>query len=139
MTYGLLACDIDNTLVRFPEPPSLRVKASIAAAREAGVIVALATGRAFRRARPIAQMLAIDAPIICNHGGSIRETSTGRTIHRKALPRTQTKEIVTWLQTQHVQLLIFDSDLVFHDCRTDEVVADFQIYTTGEQSIFCRL
>ena len=51
--YRLLACDIDNTLVRFPHPPSPRVARAIGAAIDAGVMVALVTGRAFRRARPL--------------------------------------------------------------------------------------
>jgi Cof subfamily protein (haloacid dehalogenase superfamily) len=138
MTFRLLACDIDNTLVRFPDPPAPPVKNAIAAAQASGVTVALATGRAFRRARPIAQQLGIDAPIICNHGGSIRETSTGRTLHRETLPRTLTKEIITWLQRQNVQILVFDGDLVYHDCTADQIVDDFRVYTTGDQSIFCQ-
>ena len=138
MTYRLVVCDIDNKLVHFPDPPSPQAADTIRAARAAGVTVALATGRAFRRARPIAQILEIDAPIICNHGGSIRDAGTGEMIHRETMPRTLTREIVSWLQTQGVKILIFDGDLVYHDCTTDEVVRDFQVYTRGEQSIFCR-
>jgi Cof subfamily protein (haloacid dehalogenase superfamily) len=138
MNYKLLVCDIDNTLVRFPHPPSPRVKERIRAARAAGVTVALATGRAFRRARPVAQMLEIDTPVICNHGGSIRDARTGTMIHRETMPRKLTHTIVSWLQTQDVRILVFDGDLVYHDCQTDEVVSDFQIYTRGDQSIFCR-
>jgi Cof subfamily protein (haloacid dehalogenase superfamily) len=138
MSYRLLVCDIDDTLVRFPNSPSPRTRETIRAARAAGVTVALATGRAFRRARPIAQTLDIDTPIICNHGGSIRDARTGEMIHRETMPRALTRRIVSWLQTQQVHILIFDGDLVYHDCGTDEVVPDFQIYTQGEQSIFCR-
>jgi Cof subfamily protein (haloacid dehalogenase superfamily) len=138
MTYRLVVCDIDNTLVRFPDPPSPRAIDTIRAARATGVTVALATGRAFRRARPVAQILEIDAPVICNHGGSIRDASTGEIIHRETMPRALARQIVSWLQAQNVQLLLFDGDLVYHDCTTDEVVPDFQVYTRGEQSIFTR-
>ena len=50
MTYRLLACDIDDTIVRFPDPPSHRVISAIRAAAARGVTVCLVTGRAYRRA-----------------------------------------------------------------------------------------
>jgi Cof subfamily protein (haloacid dehalogenase superfamily) len=134
--FRLLACDIDNTLVRFPDPPSPRVVEAVRAASEAGVTVVLVTGRAFRRARPVAQALGLTTPIICNHGGSIRDAVDGSTLHRETMPRPLTLEIVSWLQGQGLCLLIFDGDQVYHDCSTDEVVPDFQIYTRGEQSFY---
>ena len=136
MNYRLLACDIDNTLLRFPEPPTPRVTAAVRAAVDAGIVVVLVTGRAFRRARPIAQQLGLDTPIICNHGGSIRDTRTGTVIHRKVLLRPVVREIVAWLQTQNVHQMLFDRDHVYHDGTTEETVPDFQIYTRGKQSTF---
>jgi Cof subfamily protein (haloacid dehalogenase superfamily) len=136
VSYRLLACDIDNTLVRFPDPPSARVESALRAAAGLGITVCLVTGRAFRRARPVAEMLGIDAPIICNHGASIRDPHTGATIHRHVLPEGLAREIVTWLQGQKVRLLVFDGDTVYHDARTDEIVPDFQIYTQGKDSVY---
>lgn len=136
MTYRLLACDIDNTLVRFPDPPSARVRSALRAAHEAGVTICLVTGRAFRRARPVAEMLGLDTPIICNHGGSIRDPRTGATIHRHVLPEGLAPDIVAWLQGQQVQLLVFDGDTVYHDARTEQVVPDFRIYTQGPDSVY---
>jgi Cof subfamily protein (haloacid dehalogenase superfamily) len=136
MKVRLLACDIDNTLVRFPDPPSAPVQGAIRAAVDAGVIVVLSTGRAFRRARPIAELLGLDTPIICNHGGSIRHAGTGRVLYRKVLPPDLAREMVAWLQTQNVHMFCFDGDLVYHDGQTDQVVPDFQVYTRGEQSIW---
>ena len=136
MNYRLLACDIDNTLVRFPDPPSARVRAALRAAHEAGLTICLVTGRAFRRARPVAEMLGLDTPLICNHGGSIRDPRTGATIHRHVLPEGLARHIVAWLQGQQVQLLVFDGDTVYHDARADQVVPDFQIYTQGQHSVY---
>ncbi len=135
MTYRLLACDIDNTLVRFPEPPTARVTQAIRTAIEHGTIVALVTGRAFRRALPVAQALGLDTPIICNHGGSIRDSRTGEMIHRETLSRPLAHEVIAWLQGQNVRILVFDGDIVYHDGTTEEIVPEFQIYTRGDQSI----
>jgi Cof subfamily protein (haloacid dehalogenase superfamily) len=136
--YRLLACDIDNTLVRFPDPPSPRVTRAIRAAVDAGVTVALVTGRAFRRAQPVAQALGLTGPIICNHGGSIRDVVHGATIHRRTLPRALTANIVAWLQAQSVCILLFDGDHIHRDCQADQVVPDFEIYTRAEGSTYTR-
>jgi Cof subfamily protein (haloacid dehalogenase superfamily) len=136
--YRLLACDIDDTLVRFPDPPSLRVTQAIQAALASGVTVILVTGRAFHRARPIAQALGLTTPIVCNHGGVIRDPMDGTTIQCKTLPCALTVEIVAWLQTQNVCILLFDGDQVYHDCQAEEVVADFRVYTGGPHSTYAR-
>ncbi len=133
--YRLLACDIDLTLVRFPDPPSPRVVEAVRAAAEAGVTVVLVTGRAYRRARPIAASLGLSTPIVCNHGGSVRGAE-GHTLHRETLARPLVLEIVTWLQGRDVHTLLFDGDRVYHNCTTEEVVPDFRTYTSGPQSIY---
>ncbi|MBN1640238.1 MAG: HAD family phosphatase [Anaerolineae bacterium] len=136
MSYRLLACDIDDTLVRFPNPPTQRVVGAIRAAAAAGVTVCLVTGRAYRRARPIAEALGLDTPLICNHGGSIRSARTGETIHRQTLPCSLAAEIVAWLQRQAVRQLVFDGDVVYHNALPGEVIADFAVYTTGDHSVY---
>lgn len=136
--YRLLACDIDNTLLRFPDPPSPRVAGAIRAAIEAGITVVLVTGRAFRRARPIALSLDLTTPIVCNHGGSIRDLVTQRTLQRQTLPRALVSEIVIWLQARGVCSLVFDGDQIYRNCLPDQVVPDFHVYVTGEHSFFAR-
>jgi Cof subfamily protein (haloacid dehalogenase superfamily) len=134
--YRLLACDIDDTLVRFPDPPSPRVTQAIQAAVAAGVTVVLVTGRAYRRAQPIAQAMGLTTPIIYNHSSVIHNAVDGTTIHRKTLPRALTIEVVTWLQTQNVCILLFDGDQVYRDCLPEQVVADFRVYTGGPHSTY---
>jgi Cof subfamily protein (haloacid dehalogenase superfamily) len=136
MTYRLLACDIDGTIVHFPNPPSPRVTDAIRTAAAAGVVICLVTGRAYRRARPIAQALGLDTPLICNHGGSIRTAQSGETIHRRTLPRSLAAQIVAWLQQQDIRQLVFDGDVVYHNAQPGEVVDDFAVYTRGPQSVY---
>ena len=69
--YRVLALDIDNTLVRFPDPVAPRVQRAVRAAADAGVTVLLVTGRAYRRALPVAEKLGLTTPLISNHGGVI--------------------------------------------------------------------
>lgn len=142
MTYRLLACDIDDTLVRFPAPPSSRVRDALHKAAAVGVHVVLVTGRAVRRARPVAQMLGLTTPLICNHGASIRH-SDGALIHHETLSRSLSLDIVTWMQARDVHQFIFDGEgerdnRIYHDGLPDEIVPDFAVYAGGEQSTFAR-
>jgi HAD superfamily hydrolase (TIGR01484 family) len=91
--YRVLALDIDNTLVRFPDPVSPRVHRAVRAAIDSGVTVLLVTGRAYRRALPVARQLGLTTPMICNHGGVIRDTRDGTIVQRTTLDRALTSEV----------------------------------------------
>lgn len=136
--YRLLACDIDNTLVRFPDPPSPRVTQAIRAATKAGVTVTLVTGRAFRRALPVARALNLRTPIICNHGGSIRDSETGATIQRTTMPRETALEICAWFRAHGLYNMAFDADTIYRDCTPEQIVPEFHIYTQGAGSIYAE-
>jgi Cof subfamily protein (haloacid dehalogenase superfamily) len=134
--YRLLACDIDNTLVRFPDPPSPRVRQAIRAAGDAGVTVALVTGRAYRRALPVAEALGLTTPIVCSHGGSIRGSVDGAMIRRTTMPRPLVLEIVAWFRAQGLYNLLFDADTVYRNCTAEQMVPDFHVYTRGSYSVY---
>jgi Cof subfamily protein (haloacid dehalogenase superfamily) len=130
----VLALDIDNTLVRFPDPVSPRVHRAVWAAVDAGVRVLLVTGRAYRRALPVARALDLTTPLICNHGGVIRDVRDGAFLQRSTLDRTLTSKIVTWLQAQPIGVILFDGDHVYRNCTRAQIVPDFHVYTRGPQS-----
>ena len=113
--YRVLALDIDNTLVRFPDPVSPRVKQAVQAAVESGVTVLLVTGRAYRRALPVARQLGLTTPLICNHGGAVRSGKDGTIVQRTTLDHALTSEIVAWCQAQQVGVILFDGDHVYRD------------------------
>jgi Cof subfamily protein (haloacid dehalogenase superfamily) len=132
--YRVLALDIDNTLVRFPDPVSPRVYRAVRAAVDAGVRVLLVTGRAYRRALPVARELDLTTPLICNHGGVIRDGVDGTIMKRTILDHALTSEIVAWLKSQPIGVILFDGDHVYRDCTAERIVPDFHIYTRGPQS-----
>ena len=136
--YRLLACDVDNTLVRFPNPPSPRVLQAIRAAAEAGVTVALVTGRAYPRALPVAQALDLTTPIICNHGGSVRDSTDGATIQRTTMPRAMVLELCAWFRAQGLYNLVFDADRVYRDCTPEQMMPEFHVYTQGPGAIYAE-
>lgn len=78
----LLALDVDGTLLDADSILRPSTRAAIARAAEAGIRPVLCTGRRYRRARPVALELGIDAPVVCNSGALVKDTTTHRTLWR---------------------------------------------------------
>ncbi len=93
--FRLLALDIDGTLldesgvIRPGMPTVLRQL------RDSGNRVVLCTGRCHRKARPIAEQLELNLPLICNSGALIKHGRTGRTIFRVDLPNETLERVLT--------------------------------------------
>lgn len=82
----LVALDLDGTLISSTLRVSAAVKAAIARAREGGVVFTMATGRMFAAARPFAQAIGIEGPIVCYQGAATYVVSSGERIAHVPLP-----------------------------------------------------
>jgi Cof subfamily protein (haloacid dehalogenase superfamily) len=71
----LLALDIDGTLLNSRKEISSRNRAALVAASEAGVRIALVTGRRFPAARRIAEQMPGNPPLVLHNGGLVMEDS----------------------------------------------------------------
>lgn len=71
MGYRLIALDVDGTIRTVGNPIAERTRRAVKAAREAGAIVTLATGRAFGSAASNCEALGIDVPIATSQGAYI--------------------------------------------------------------------
>ena len=71
----VLALDIDGTLLNSHKEISPRNHAAIAAARSAGVRIALITGRRYPAARKIADLIPGDPVLVLHNGGLVMENS----------------------------------------------------------------
>ena len=71
MGYKLIALDIDGTIRTVGSPIAERTRRAVQAAREAGAIVTLATGRAFGSAASNCEALGIDVPIATSQGAYV--------------------------------------------------------------------
>ncbi len=96
MTIGLVALDIDGTLlapgVDHSALPDSKMTDAVAALMDAGVIVALASGRMFPGTARIAQHLGVTQPLICQQGASIH-TLDGSLLHRFTIDQNIAREI----------------------------------------------
>lgn len=90
----MIVLDIDGTLLDSNGTLRPRVKEAVQLAREKGVEVALATGRRWRTALPIALQLGIRLPLILHNGATIQEVSSGRIITYSCIPVALAREAI---------------------------------------------
>src|SRR5690625_2157109 len=88
---AVLAVDMDDTLLDSQLEVSPRTERAIAAAREQGVRVVLATGRMYSSARPYAQRLRLDGPLI-TYNGALVKTVEGKTLVHRPIPLDVARE-----------------------------------------------
>ncbi|HWR30484.1 MAG TPA: Cof-type HAD-IIB family hydrolase [Negativicutes bacterium] len=93
MTIKLVAIDMDDTLLDNSQQVTERTRQAIRRAMDAGVAVAIATGRMFRSALPFAQELGIQLPLITYNGAMIRELDSGKTLFHRPIEKELAQEL----------------------------------------------
>jgi len=82
MRYGLLAIDIDGTLVNSRNELTPATRAALARAGRAGIRIVLATGRRYRRTLHLVEPLGIDVPLVTASGALVKDPLDHRTLYR---------------------------------------------------------
>jgi Cof subfamily protein (haloacid dehalogenase superfamily) len=110
MPIRLIAIDIDGTLLDNLGKLPTANRDAVREAIDAGVEVALVTGRSFHHARPVAAALSDRVPLILNNGALIKQPD-GQTSHLQLLDPMVTKEIIVKVREHRSgAALIFDRD-----------------------------
>ena len=106
----LLAVDVDGTLVTSEDEISAPTRAALHGLRGAGVEVAIATGRRFRKAKGAIDALGIEVPSICL-GGTLVKGEDGRTLHAQAFEVSQFRTVASLFRScGHAVVAQRDSD-----------------------------
>lgn len=116
---GLVAIDVDDTLVgdELVVPPACRE--AIKEAIDRGVVVTLATGRMFQSALPYARQLGITAPLI-TYNGALVKTPDGEVIRHRPIPKEVAQQVATY-QDEGTTLNVYWQDELYV-ARVDEQV-----------------
>jgi len=80
--YRILALDVDGTLLDREGTLRPSTAEAVARAAAAGIRPVICTGRRYRRARPIAEQLGLDTPLVCNSGALVKDPRTHETLWR---------------------------------------------------------
>lgn len=93
-TIRMVALDVDGTLLRMDKRLSRISAAAIAAARQRGVRIVIATARAPRTTLPLHQALGLDTLVINYNGAVIYDPVHRRTLRHLAINRRIVQRIV---------------------------------------------
>ncbi len=123
--FRLLALDVDGTLLDPSGTLRPATAAAVARASQAGIRPVLCTGRRYRRARPIAEQLGLDAPLVCNSGAIVKDPAGHRTLWRADLDPAIVRTVLGILQAHELPVVSFTD--------ADPAAADFVIaaFPTG--------
>ena len=95
---SLIAVDVDDTLVPHLGAVSERVVESIERVRDAGIPVAIATGRTPSTTIPVARAAGIDDLVVCSNGALLVSVETERTVEAVTFdPRPVLEELAEHL------------------------------------------
>lgn len=122
---GLLALDLDGTLIDRDLIISARVKDAVQAARRQGVRGCIVTGRMFRAALPFARQLNFDAPVICYQGAAIVDPASDEVVRHIAVPAAVVGDLIAACKRdgRHLQLYANDQYYVEEENEFSELYA----------------
>jgi len=121
VTYRLIVLDIDGTLVSHDLRISRRVRRAIEAAQRMGIIVTLASGRAFPSMLPYLEALGVSAPVISYQGCKVVLPTTRQTIFHRTLPLSEAHRLLSYAQSLNLDISAYVDDRIYlRDLRHPE-------------------
>ncbi|MDO7907275.1 Cof-type HAD-IIB family hydrolase [Paenibacillus sp. JX-17] len=133
----MIAIDLDGTLLN---QDSLISPANAAAVREAqnqGILVTIATGRAFYDVQEICKQAGIVTPVIGANGATIHDEQ-GSPIHTEPMSRSKAMDVLAWLEEEQYYYEIMTDRAIYspqngHELMTIEM--DRVLSSSPERSL----
>jgi Cof subfamily protein (haloacid dehalogenase superfamily) len=119
----LIAIDLDGTLFDHTLEIKPRVRRALAAAQQAGHAVTLATGRMYRSARPVAESLRIEYPLICYQGAVVCDAE--QVVYHRTLPLEVAQDALAFAEERGIHVNAYVDDRLFVAEQTPE--AEFYV------------
>lgn len=116
MAYRLIAVDMDDTLLDSEKQVSESNKKAILAAKEKGMQVVLASGRAYKGMLSTYKELGLDDYIIAS-GGHVLDRDMN-VVHAHYLPPLTTKQIMLWASLRNIYFQVYPDEGYYYLKRT---------------------
>ena len=131
----MITIDLDGTLLRSDGSVSDRTVRTLQAARDKGVVVAIATGRMYQTARPYGERLGLgDSPLLLFAGGLIETLESKKILFQQVIPREWAQELADLARRRGWQLQTYSDD-VLRAARDDEWIRDYERITHSKACI----
>ena len=117
LTYKMIAMDLDDTLLNDEWRINPRDKEAIFRAKEAGVLVLLATGRMYGAALPYAMELNLETPLIVYQGALIIKHHTEEILFHHPIPMEQAVAVLETVKPYgyHINLYRKNELIIAHE------------------------
>ena len=108
--YKLIAIDIDDTLINDDKEVTPATQAALEQAVAAGVIVTLATGRAYASAKVIARQTGLNVPIITYQGALVKTLLDEKVLYERYVPLAAAEKLFEFCLTHNLHLQTYVDD-----------------------------
>ncbi|MBD5634957.1 MAG: HAD family phosphatase [Candidatus Eremiobacteraeota bacterium] len=130
---ALLALDLDGTLVEPRKPVRATVIAAVHRAQAAGVRVTIVTGRMYVGAKPFADALTLDGPIVLYQGAVLADARTGRFEREVSLKNSTALRIYAAAKENGLHVQFYRDDRFY--VEEDNAYAQLYARTSGTQPV----
>lgn len=113
LPYRLVALDADGTLFGEDLTVHPAVREAIHQAQGRGVIVTVATGRAFVGARAVARQIDARVPLIGFQGAIIQHAETEEIIYRATFSRDLVPQVMAWARPKGLHVTLYADDTIY--------------------------
>ena len=100
----LVAIDLDDTLLRSDLTVSERTVAVLRQVRGLGVAVTISTGRMFCSARPFAEQLEFEVPLITYGGALVKNAGSGEVLYNRPLEPEVARRVIRFARERRMQI-----------------------------------
>ncbi len=124
-TIHLVAMDLDGTLTNREKQVTKRTRQAIRRAQEAGIWIALASGRPYAGCRPVAEALELTQRggyILAFNGAQILECHTGKVLHSREIAKELLPEIFRAGEQFGVTALTYEGEKILSEHPEDKYV-----------------
>jgi Cof subfamily protein (haloacid dehalogenase superfamily) len=138
----MLVIDIDGTLLDPHGKISERTQRAVEAARQAGVIVSLATARRYGNTRQIAAELGFDVPLVLYDGAMLVQYPQQAILARQTLDAGIAQDAVDILVKHHVQPVVHPDTGLHEEIWTGPAACDnlwIEAYFTAFPALMRRM
>jgi len=115
LDYKLIAVDLDDSLLGNDLKISEANRRALYAAREKGVQVTIATGRMLDSALPFVKELNINIPVITYQGAFIKDTITGSTLEKMAVPMEYAARAIEECKKEKLHIQIYSEESYYYE------------------------
>lgn len=139
MPFDLIALDLDGTLLDSHENVSQRNRRAIRAALDAGIRIALVTGRGVDTPIRVSRELGLNLPIICCHGALTKDFLANRTLGHIPIPLQYAKPIVEFAEQEGLSIAIYSEETFYRLAGTKLYMEDMRGPSWREVTTFSEV